>query len=105
MQEGQGRDQSLDRSQEVDHDRGQARVQEVQEVEVLLVNQVEAAVLDPEVRVALVRISNEIMFFFQISTRCISVHFGIIKRLRRIIQRKRNIVIIYIHNLEYIYLC
>lgn len=34
----------------------------------------------------------------QTSTRCISVHFGIMKRLRRIIQMKRNIVIIYIHH-------
>ena len=92
-----GRGQDLDRNQEVD--RVQPPVQEVQdqEVGVRQVNQAEGADrVGLEVRAALARIKKGIML--QISTRCISVHFGIIKRIRRIIQRKRNIVIIYIHN-------
>jgi len=92
-----GRGQDLDRNQEVD--RVQPLVQEVQdqEVGVRQVNQAEGADrVGLEVRAALARIKKGIML--QISTRCISVHFGIIKRIRRIIQRKRNIVIIYIHN-------
>lgn len=96
MQEGRGQD--LDRNQEVDHvqDRDHPRVQEVQEVVVRQVNQAEEAVLGPEVQAALVQIDRkESCFFvfckFQLLYFC--TFFGIIKPLRRFIQRKRNIVI------------
>ena len=96
MQEGRGQD--LDRNQGVDHvqDQDHPRVQEVQEVVVRQVNQAEEAVLGPEVQAALVQIDRkESCFFvfckFQLLYFC--TFFGIIKPLRRFIQRKRNIVI------------
>ena len=82
------RGQNLVQDQEVG--RVQHLVREVREVGVLQVNQV--GPVGPKVRPQ-VRTKK----ILQTSTRCISVHFGIIKRLRRIIQRKRNIIIIYIH--------
>ena len=83
------RGQNLVQDQEVG--RVQHLVREVREVGVLQVNP--AGPVGPKVRPQ-VRTKKYIL---QTSTRCISVHFGIIKRLRRIIQRKRNIIIIYIH--------
>ena len=96
MQEGRGQD--LDRNQGVGHvqDQDHPRVQEVQEVVVRQVNPAEEAVLGPEVQAGLVQIDKkESCFFvfckFQLLYFC--TFFGIIKPLRRFIQRKRNIVI------------
>lgn len=96
MQEGRG--QGLDRNQEVDHvqDRDHLRAQEVQEVEVHQVNQAEEADRGPEVQVALVQIDRKescFLFFCKFQLLYFCTFFGIIKPLRRFIQRKRNIVI------------